>query len=176
MEDINKSKVHSLPTFSGQGICAHQKTPARMLSSKLLLLLIGSFAIFSCLAAEEDWGLDDEAQEVSRRIQDVNDDDDDDDDNDDDDDIFAMEEDNFGNIDELLERELARNVAKGQWGWVRRVIRKIIRLLRKHGRRACNKAKKFCYLIRHFRKGRGVCNKVKNVCKYVIKKLIKCVR
>ena len=71
-----------------------------MVPSKLLLLLIGSIDISSCLAAEEDWGLDDEAQPMSKRIQDFNDDDDDDDD--DGGHIFTMEEDDVDNIDELL--------------------------------------------------------------------------
>ena len=70
-----------------------------MFSSKLLLLLIGSIAISSCLAAEEDWSLDDEAQPMSKRIQDFNDDDDDDGGGGH---IFAMEEDDVDNIDELL--------------------------------------------------------------------------
>ena len=36
-----------------------------MLSNKLLLLLIGSIAISSCLATEEDWGLDGEAYDIN---------------------------------------------------------------------------------------------------------------
>ena len=113
-----------------------------MLSSKLLLLLIGSIAISSCLATKENWGLDDEAQQMSKRIQDLNDDDDDDDD---DGDIFAME-DNFDNIDELLGKELARNIARGQWGWGRRVIRKVGDFVKKNA--TCNNAKKACNVAR----------------------------
>ena len=88
--------------FWTKGFRAHQETTARMLSSKLLILLIGSIAISSCLAAEEDVGL----KEMSRKVQDIADDDDD---------TFATEEDNFAKIDELLGRELVRNVAKGQF-------------------------------------------------------------
>ena len=119
-----------------------------MLSSKLLLLLIGSIAISSSFAAEEDWGLDGEAQEVSKRIQDFNDDDDDDDD-DDDGNILAMEEDDFDNIDELLGRELARNVAKGQWGWFKRTFRKVKRFVRKHAN--CKNARRACAFARRSR-------------------------
>ena len=116
-----------------------------MLSSQLLLLLIGSIAISSCLATKEDWHLDDEAQQMSKNMQDFNDDDDDDDD---DGDIFAMEDD-FDNIDELLGKELARNIAKGQWGWGRRVIRKVGRFVKKNA--TCENAKRACALARRLR-------------------------
>ena len=157
-----------------------------MLSSKLLLLLIGSIAISSCLATEEDWGLDGEAQEVSKKAQDIADNDDDDNDNDDwgldgeaqkvgrkvqdiadndvgdddDDDIFAMEEDDYNNINELLRRELSHNVAKGQWRrwgrWSRRACRRVIR--------ACNWVKK-TFGIFSF-KARLVCKGVRVACRF----------
>ena len=150
-------------TCSRQGICAHQETTTRMLSSKLFLLLIGSFAISACLAAEEDWGLDDEPQEVSSKVHDFADEDDDDDD-DNNDDVFAMERDDLDNINELLGRELARNVAKGQWRWVRRTVRRVGRFFKKHVN--CKNAKRACYIAKRFRNPKvyAICGAVKVAC------------
>ena len=103
-----------------------------MLSSKLLILLIGGIAISSCLAAEEDVGL----KEMSRKVQDIADDDDD---------IFTMEEDNFDNIDELLGRELVRNVAKGQLvGKIFRGAKKVVKHVGEVAKGGCKIAKDAC--------------------------------
>jgi hypothetical protein len=58
-------------------------------------------------------------------------------------------EDEINNIDELLQRKLNHNFAKGQWGFVRRIVRKVRRVVKK---------------------GRGYASKVCNICNsYVCK-------